>query len=180
MKASLNKLASVRLVSNGCRYTRSFLVVLTLAVCKPDGESRRFWLALADIGRGVPHPAAVATNIRRELHVRHHCTRCQCTYYSPSTVKAQHTVVVGADLERLVSAHHQPGLAVLTMLEQPDIARTALLPLPRVLVEFEQLGSHLECLLLQLLVRLGIHLFRQAYDWLEVGIRLFFVCLVVL
>jgi hypothetical protein len=52
-----------------------------------------------------------------------------------------HTVVVGADLERLVPPHHQPGLAVFLVLQQLDIPGTALLPLLRISIEFEQLST---------------------------------------
>lgn len=47
------------------------------------------------------------------------------------------TVVVGADLEGLVSSHDQSGFAVLLVFEQPHIASSALLPLTSVPVELE-------------------------------------------
>jgi len=44
-----------------------------LRVAEADGESLGLWLALRDIGGGVPDPAAVAANVGRELHVRDDC-----------------------------------------------------------------------------------------------------------
>lgn len=91
----------------------------------------------------------------------------------------QHTVVVGADLERLLSSHNQADLFVLLVLEQPDIASSALLPLAfrgflALLLDGldkpEQLGAHLEKLLLRLLVGLDIDLFGQPNDGLEVNV----------
>lgn len=79
--------------------------------------------------------------------------------------------MVSADLEGLVAAHHEAGLLVLLVLEQADVTGTTLLPLLAVTVEFEKLGTHLEGLLLQLLVGLGLHLLGQADDRLEVNIR---------
>ena len=81
------------------------------------------------------------------------------------------TVVVGADLEGLVAAHHQAGLLVLLVLEQAHVTSTTLLPLLAITVELEELSTHLEGLLLQLLVGLGLHLLGQADDRLEVNLR---------
>lgn len=80
------------------------------------------------------------------------------------------TVVVGADLEGLVAAHDQTGLLVLLVLQQTHIAGTTLLPLLAFAVKLEQLGAHLEGLLLELLVGLGLHLLGQANNGLEVNI----------
>ena len=80
------------------------------------------------------------------------------------------TVVVGADLEGLVAAHHETGLLVLLVLEQADVTGTTLLPLLRLAVELEELGAHLEGLLLKLLVGLGLNLLGQVNDGLEVDI----------
>jgi hypothetical protein len=82
----------------------------------------------------------------------------------------QLTVVVGADLEGLVSAHDQTGLAILLVLQQPNIAGTTLLPLLAITVESEELGAHLEDLLFKLFVGLGLNLLGQADDRLEVNI----------
>ena len=82
--------------------------------------------------------------------------------------------MVRADLESLVSPHDETGLAILLVLEQPDIASASLFPLPRLAVELEQLSPHLEGLLLEFLVRLGIDLFGQANDRLEVHVGLGF------
>jgi hypothetical protein len=78
--------------------------------------------------------------------------------------------VVGADLEGLVAAHDQAGLAVVAVLEQAHIAGTALLPLARIGHVLEELGAHLEDLLLHLLVGLGLDLLGQVDDGLEVDI----------
>jgi len=52
--------------------------------------------------------------------------------------------VVGADLEGLVAAHDETGLAVLEVLEQTDIASAALLPFASLAHKLEELGTHLE------------------------------------
>jgi hypothetical protein len=73
MNASLNWLASdiyvSLLCSSGCRWNRR----LTLAVGEADSQRLSLWLALADIGGGVPDPAAVAADVGRQLHVRDNC-----------------------------------------------------------------------------------------------------------
>lgn len=79
--------------------------------------------------------------------------------------------MVSADLEGLVSAHHQPGLLVLLVLQQPHVASTTLLPFLGFTVESEQLGAHLEGLLLEFFIGLGVDLFSQADDRLEVNFR---------
>ena len=89
--------------------------------------------------------------------------------HKPELKKAL-TVVVGADLEGLVTSHDEASLAVLLMLQQPDVASPALFPLLGVADEFEQLGAHLEELLLRLLVGLGVDLLRQFDDGLEVDV----------
>ena len=80
--------------------------------------------------------------------------------------------MVGADLERLVSPHDQPGLAVLLVLEKSDLAGTTLLPLPGVTVETEQLGAHLERHLFGLLVGLGVDFLGEVNHGLEVYVDL--------
>lgn len=84
--------------------------------------------------------------------------------------KEQLTVVVSADLEGLVAAHDETGLAILLMLEESDISGTALLPLVGLADELEELGAHLEGLLLNLLAGLDLDLLGKVDDWLEVGI----------
>lgn len=79
--------------------------------------------------------------------------------------------MVSADLESLVTAHHQPGLLVIGVLQQPHVTGTTLLPLLALTVESEQLGTHLEGLLLLFFVGLGLDLFGQANDRLEVDFR---------
>lgn len=80
------------------------------------------------------------------------------------------TVVVGADLEGLIPAHHKASLVVLLVLEQTDVTGTTLFPLLALTVEAEQLRPHLEGLLLQFFVGLGLDLLRQTDDGLEVDI----------
>lgn len=65
--------------------------------------------------------------------------------------------MVGADLEGLVPAHDQAGLQVLLVLQQTDITSTTLLPLLALGVELEELGAHLEDLLLNLFAGLDLH-----------------------
>ena len=64
--------------------------------------------------------------------------------------------MVRTDLEGLIPPHDKARLLVLLVLQQSNIASAALLPLLRVALKSEQLGAHLEDLLLQLLVRLGL------------------------
>lgn len=78
--------------------------------------------------------------------------------------------MVGADLEGLVPPHDQPRLAVLLVLEKTDVTGAALLPLAALLDKLEQLGAHLEELLLALFVGLGLDLLGQLDDGLEVNI----------
>lgn len=84
---------------------------------------------------------------------------------------AKLTVVVGADLQGLVSAHHQASLLVLLVLKQSNIASTTLLPFLALAIESEQLSAHLESLLFKFLVGLGFHLLGQADNRLEVNVR---------
>lgn len=42
---------------------------LTLGVGEADGQGNGLSLALADIGGGVPHPAAVGTDVGGQLHL---------------------------------------------------------------------------------------------------------------
>jgi hypothetical protein len=78
--------------------------------------------------------------------------------------------VVGADLECLITTHDQSGLAVFLVLKQANIASATLLPLASLADELEQLGAHLEHLLLRLLVGLGLDLLRKFDDGLEVHV----------
>lgn len=80
------------------------------------------------------------------------------------------TVVVSADLEGLVAAHDETGLAVLLVLQQADVTGAALLPLSGLLDELEELGAHLEKLLLRLLIGAGLDLLRELDDRLEVDV----------
>lgn len=83
----------------------------------------------------------------------------------------RHTVVVGADLEGLVSPHDQTSLAVLLVLQQSHVTSTTLLPLLALTVELEQLCAHLERLLLELFVGLDLDLLSQVDDGLEMDVR---------
>ena len=91
--------------------------------------------------------------------------------------------MVSADLERLVSPHDQSGAAILLVLEESDLTGSTLLPLPAVAIEAEQLGAHLECGLLGLLVGLGVDSLGKVNDRLKVyvdlllGVCSFFVAL---
>jgi hypothetical protein len=60
------------------------------------------------------------------------------------------------------------------VLEQPNVASAPLLPLTTLTIKLEQLGSHLECALLQLFVRLCVNCLGKMHDWLEVDIGFFF------
>ena len=86
-------------------------------------------------------------------------------------IKYRHTVVVGADLECLLSSHNQPDLGVLLVLEQSNISSATFLPLAALTVKLEELGPHLEDLFLGLFVGLGLDLLREMYDGLEVNVR---------
>ncbi len=80
------------------------------------------------------------------------------------------TVVVGADLQSLVSSHNQSCLSILLVLQESNITGTTLLPLVGLANKLEELCAHLECLLLELLVGLNLNFLGQANDWLEVNI----------
>jgi hypothetical protein len=54
------------------------------------------------------------------------------------------TVVVGADLEGLLSAHEHADLAALLVLQELDITHAPLLPFAALLGEAEQLGATAE------------------------------------
>ncbi len=85
--------------------------------------------------------------------------------------------MIRTDLQRLVSPHDQSGLPVLSMLQQPHIPCPTLLPIPAITVEFEKLGAHLERLLLEFLVGLGLDFFGKVDDGLEVDFRRFYFLL---
>lgn len=78
--------------------------------------------------------------------------------------------MVGADLEGLVTSHHQTGLAIFLVLQQPDVASSTLLPFTGLTDELEQLGAHLEELLLGLLVGLGLNPLGKLDNGLEMDI----------
>ena len=140
-------------------YRQSKWDELTLAVGEADGESLLLGLALGDIGGGVPDPAAVTADVGAQLHFRDDCKSALSVMTSNNSGYCSRmlTVVVGADLEGLVAAHDQAGLQVLLVLQQTDITSTTLLPLLALGVELEELGAHLEHLLLNLLAGLDLH-----------------------
>ena len=78
--------------------------------------------------------------------------------------------MVCADLQSLVSSHHQSSLAILLVLQQPNIASTTLLPLVRIPNELEELRAHLEGLFLELFVGLSVDFLSEADDRLKVNI----------
>jgi len=78
--------------------------------------------------------------------------------------------MIRADLERLVASHNEPRLSVLSVLQEPDVAGSALLPLGTLLYELEELGAHLECLLLGLLIGLDFNLLGEVDDGFEVDV----------
>lgn len=123
----------------------------TLRVAEADGKGDSLGLALRHIGGGVPDPAAVGADVGRQLHIRDN-------------------VVVGADLEGLVTAHDEARALVLLVAEEADIASTALLPFAALGDEAEELGTHLEELLLALLVGDGLDLLGQLDNGLEVDV----------
>lgn len=85
-------------------------------------------------------------------------------------LSSPHTVVVRANLEGLISAHNQTCLVVLSVLEEPHITGTTLLPLVGVADELEELRAHLESLLLNLLAGLDLDFVGEMDDGLEVNI----------
>ena len=86
----------------------------------------------------------------------------------PQKERRRLTVMIGADLQRLVSSHDQPSLVVLFVLEQSYIASPTLLPLSRVAIKAKELGAHLEGLFLELFVGLRIYFLCKVHDRLEV------------
>ena len=66
------------------------------------------------------------------------------------------------------------------MLQQPHVARTTFFPLPGSAIELEQLGAHLEELLLLVFGLLDLDFLGQMDHRLEVNIRLLLVGLIVL
>lgn len=90
--------------------------MLTLAVGKTDCQSLCLRLAFANVGSGIPNPTAVAAYVGRKLHIRNDYARFSIRPLSYSK-QIKHTVMVGADLERLVSSHDETGLAILLVLQ---------------------------------------------------------------
>lgn len=78
--------------------------------------------------------------------------------------------MVGAHFQGLIPPHHQPSLAILTVLEQPYIASATLFPFPALAIEPEQFRPHLEGLFLLFLVRLDFNLLGKVDDRLEMDI----------
>jgi hypothetical protein len=80
--------------------------------------------------------------------------------------------MIGANLQGLVSSHHQSSLSTLLVLQESDVSSSTFLPLATLTIESEQLGTHLEHLFLVLLVGLGLDLFCQQDNGLKVRIWL--------
>lgn len=66
--------------------------------------------------------------------------------------------MVSTDLQGLVTAHDKTDLLRFFVLQETDITRTTLLPLLRLLVKAEELGSNLELDVLVLFVGLDLNL----------------------
>jgi hypothetical protein len=94
--------------------------VCILGVCESDSKSLCLWFALANISGSIPHPTPITANIGGELHIRNN-------------------VVVGADLQSLISAHNQACLSILLVLQQSYIAGTTFLPFVGFTYELEEL-----------------------------------------
>lgn len=82
----------------------------------------------------------------------------------------QHTVVIRAHFESLVSTHDQSCLAALLVLEQSDIAGATFFPFIRFADELEKLCAHLEGLLFCLLVGLDFDFLGEPNNRLKVDI----------
>lgn len=85
------------------------------------------------------------------------------------------TVVVGADLQGLVSSHYQSCLLVFLVLQESHVTSTTLLPLSAITIELEELGAHLEGLFLSFLVGLGVNLLCEADNWFEMHVCFMFL-----
>jgi hypothetical protein len=172
-KASLNRLASGDDRLAYIEFIVLEYVELTLAVGETDSQGLSLGLTLADIGGRVPDPAAVTADVGAQLHVgddyAYLVSQRIFIYEKKRPIIGCLTVVVGADLQGLIPTHDETGLLVLLVLEQTNITSATLLPLLAVTVELEELGAHLEGLLLELLVGLGLDTLGQADDWLEVN-----------
>ena len=105
----------------------------TLAIRKPNGQRRGLRLALRHIRRSVPHPGSITAHIRAELHV-------------------WHNVMICANFQCLIPPHHQACLVVFLVLQQPHVASSPFFPFLRIAIKTEELGAHLKCLLLLLLI----------------------------
>lgn len=91
--------------------------------------------------------------------------------------------MVGANLERLVTAHDKAHLLVLLVLEQAHITRATLFPFFRILVKTEELGAadcqqilasdvHLKLHVLVFLVCLHFNLVLELDHRVELGVVL--------
>lgn len=87
----------------------------TVGVGKADGQGDGLGLSLADIGSRVPDPAAVRANVGRKLHLGDDYKVPLASPILEVWIQGFPwlTVVVRANLEGLVAAHDQAGLAVL-------------------------------------------------------------------
>jgi hypothetical protein len=165
MNASLNRLASGNSVSL-CRLEKGNKH--TLRVGKSNSKSLGLGFSLTDICCSIPNPASVTANIGRKLHFRNDYTIVSIC--SNKHKQFQRTIVIGADLQSLISPHDQSCLAILLVLQESNITSPTLLPFISLLVELEELCTHLENLLLELLVGLDLNFLGQTDDWFEVDI----------
>lgn len=78
--------------------------------------------------------------------------------------------MVGANFQSLVSSHNQARSLVLLVLQESDFTSSTLFPLLALSIELEQLGTHLEALLLEFLICLGLNLLSQADNGLEIDV----------
>jgi hypothetical protein len=83
--------------------------------------------------------------------------------------------VIGADLESLITTHDESSLEILFVLEESNIASTTFFPFAAIAVELEELGPHLEDLLLRFFVGLGLDLLGKVHNGFEVDVGFSFI-----
>lgn len=80
--------------------------------------------------------------------------------------------MISAHLKRLISSHDKSGLSTCLMLEELDISGSTFLPFTSITIKSEELSSHLELLLLFLLVGLNVDFLGKMYDRFKIHVRL--------